>query len=348
MIAILWKYYKGKDGLYPIKLRHTQTVAGKTKVTYKETGIRVEKKQFSNGRVKNHPKEQELNIKIASMCNAPSEQKTFLEIYKDFIERPHGYYHKRKLQGVYNIIEKRNPKLTIDWLMHLERDLIKEGKHPNYVADIFNRIKTVVNLMVKSGALDYHKNPFHYFKIKTIKTEKQRLTYEQLLLLQGFKLDKTRSLARDMYIVAFYQGGIRFGDLCRLNRGNVQKDRLLYTMHKSNQERNLVLNPIAESILKKYNYQFPLNINWKQEDKSINAKNALMNKYLKQACKLAGIPQVSFHTARHSIADLAVQRKLSSKQLQGILGHSKLTTTEAYLKGFYREETDSGLSQLFS
>jgi integrase len=174
------------------------------------------------------------------------------------------------------------------------------------------------------------------------------LTYEQLQALEVVKLDKLRGLARDMYIVSFYQGGIRFGVLCRLRKSNVSEGRLHYTMHKSSHERNLPLHPSAARILKKYKYQFPLDIDWKQEPKSIGAKNALMNKHLKSACRIAEIPEVSFHTARHSIADYAVKKKLTSKQLQGILGHSKLTTTEAYLKGFYREETDSGLNELFS
>lgn len=348
MVPILWKYYEGKDGLCPIKLRSTVTVAGVTKVSYIDTGIRVSKKQFSNGRVKNHPEYDELNQKIMKLCNQPREQKTFLEFFKDFINRPHGYYHKKKLNNVFNIIKDRHPKLTLDWLMHLERDMVKDGRHPNYIADIFVRIKTVVNLMVKSGALEYHKNPFHHFKVKTIKTEKQRLSYDNLLILQKTKLDDLRALARDMYVVSFYQGGIRFGDLCRLNKGNVQKGRLLYMMHKSSQERNLPLNPVTESILKKYNYQFPLNIDWKNEEKSIGAKNALMNKHLKLACEKAGIPKVSFHSSRHSIADHAVKNKRTLMEIQGILGHSKASTTEAYLRGFYREETDSALNQLFS
>lgn len=349
MIPILWKYYKAKDGLYPIRLRSTVTIGGKTKVSYKDTGIRVGKKQFKSGRVTDHPDYQALNLKIASMCNQKPDQKSFMEVFRDFINRPHGYYHKRKLNMVYKVVEKyNNPKINLDFLHRLERDLVKQGKHPNYIADILVRIKTVVNLMVKSGMIEYHKNPFLHFKIKTVKTDKKRLTHEQVLILQNAQLDKLRSLARDMYIVSFYQGGIRFGDLCRLNKGSIQKGRLHYTMHKTSQERNLPLNPIAAAILKKYDYVFPLGIDWKNEDKSINAKNALMNKYLKAACRIAEIPEVSFHTSRHSIADYAVQKKLTSKQLQGILGHGRLSTTETYLKSFYREETDSGLKELFS
>lgn len=348
MVPVIWKYYKAKDGLYPIRIRSTLTVDGKTKVSYKDTGIRVEKKQFTNGTVTRHPQAQELNDRIRALCNQPQGRKSFMEAFKELIDRPHGYYHKKKLNNVYRIVSKYHPKVTIDFLMRLERDLVRAGKHPNYIADIFVRIKSVVNLMVRSGDMEYHKNPFLHFKIKTIKPVRGRLTYEQVLILQGMKLDKLRSLARDMYIVSFYQGGIRFGDLCRLNKSNVQKGRLLYVMHKTSQERNLPLNRVAGSILKKYDYQFPLKVNWSQEEKSISANNALMNKYLKAACRAAGIPEVSFHSSRHSLADYAVRQKLTSKQIQEILGHGRLSVTEAYLKSFYREETDAGLRQLFS
>jgi integrase len=346
MTPVLWTYYKSKDGLFPVKIRTTITTNGKTKVTYSDTGIRIEKKQFANGRVKGHPKAQEYNFKIAGLCNK-SEGKSFMEYFRDFADRPHGYYHKKKLNNVIRIIEGKQPAITLDFMHRLERDLVEDGKHPNYIADIFVRIRTVVNLMVKAGDLDYHKNPFLNFKLKRVKTEKKRLSFDQLLLLQGVKLDKLRSLARDMYILSFYQGGIRFGDLCRLNKNSVQGGRLHYTMHKTSQERNLPLNPISAKILKRYKYKF-LDIDPENESRSISAKNALMNKYLKAACKIAKIPEVSFHTSRHSIADYAVKKKLTSKQLQGILGHGKLSTTEAYLKAFYREETDAGMDQLFS
>lgn len=348
MIPILWTYYKAKDGLFPIRIRSTVTTAGVTRVSYKDTGIRVGKKQFTAGMVTNHTRALEFNDKIKLMLATPVDHKTFLETFKEFIDRPHGYHHKKKLNLVYRIVEKYNPKPNLDFLHRIERDLVKRGSHPNYIADIFKRVRAIVNQMVKNGDLEFHKNPFLHFKVKTIKTEKKRLTHEQFLILQDSKQDKLRGLARDMYVVSFYQGGIRFGDLCRLNKSSVQKGRLLYTMHKTSQERNLPLHQRAEVILKKYGYTFPLNVNWNEPERSIGSKNALMNKYLKAACRAAEIPEVSFHTSRHSIADYAVKKKLTSKQLQGILGHGRLSTTETYLKSFYREETDSGLKELFS
>lgn len=345
MKAILWTHYKAKDGLFPVRIRHTETTNGKTKVTYKDTGVRVLKKQFEGGLVVKHLQAVEFNRTIRGMLKQTSG-KRFLDYFADFMAMPHGYYHKRKLTSIYNKIKDRGNNLNLDYIYSLERDL--QGKHPNYIADILKNIRTVANLMVKSGDLEFHKNPFVHYKLKKVKTVRGRLTYEQLQALEVVKLDRLRGLARDMYIVAFYQGGIRFGDLCRLNADNVKDGRLCYLMHKTSRERNLPMHPKTAKILKRYRYQFPLDINWEQEDKSINAKNTLMNKYLKAACRIAEIPEVSFHTARHSITDLMVRKGKNPHQIKGVLGHGKLTTTEAYLKGFYVEETDSGLEQLFS
>jgi hypothetical protein len=47
------------------------------------------------------------------------------------------------------------------------------------------------------------------------------------------------------------------------------------------------------------------------------------------------------------MADLMVKKKKAFKQIQGVLGHKKVGTTEVYLKTFYQEETDSALQDLF-
>lgn len=350
MKAILWTHYKAKDGLFPLRIRTTKTENGRTKVTYSDTGIRLREDQFKNGLVTKHPKAQEYNFRLLSLLNAPEKvTRSFMEHFSDYKDRPVGYYHKRKLESIYRILATRNPSPTLEFVMRLGRELTNEGKHPNYVAGILKIVRSVIGVMVACGDLDYHKNPFNHYELKWVKTEKARLTLEELTTLQKCKLFhlKGPELARDMYMVSYYQGGVRFGDLCRLSKDNIQGERFHYTMSKTGLQMNLPLHPTTLSILKKYKYQFPLKINWRHEEKSINAKNALMNKHLKNACKLAGVPEVTFHTSRHSIADHAVKKKLSSKQLQGILGHGKLSTTEAYLKGFYREETDSGMDQLF-
>jgi integrase len=156
-----------------------------------------------------------------------------------------------------------------------------------------------------------------------------------------------------MYVASFYQGGIRFGDLVRIRKENFRNGRLQYTMHKGIRNAtpskiNVPLHPVAKAIFKKYNYQFPAKINWDRPEESINNRNSIMNQTLRRVCGENGLPEVTFHTARHSVADLSVQKKLSPIQMKSILGHKKLSTTEVYMREFYSEQSDEAMNKLFS
>ena len=151
-----------------------------------------------------------------------------------------------------------------------------------------------------------------------------------------------------------YCAGIRFGDLARLKHSMCKNARLQYEMHKTKnkkKERNVLLLDQAKKIIKKYSknkpYIFPLNINWGNEEQSINSENTRLNKYLKKACKKADIPQLTFHTSRNTFADIAVKKNTGTRQLKELFGHSKESTTEIYMSDFYQEETDDALKNIF-
>ncbi len=90
-----------------------------------------------------------------------------------------------------------------------------------------------------------------------------------------------------------------------------------------------------------------VNIDWDNKSKQIEAKNAYYNKKLKEACKEAKIPKISFHTSRHSVADLAHSKNIGISGIKDLLGHSKIATTERYMKRFYQEETDEAMDKIF-
>jgi len=58
--------------------------------------------------------------------------------------------------------------------------------------------------------------------------------------------------------------------------------------------------------------------------------------------------EVTYHTARHSFADLAKSKSIDIHTIKDLLGHSKVQTTEIYMKSFYKEETDSAMDAIFS
>jgi site-specific recombinase XerD len=80
----------------------------------------------------------------------------------------------------------------------------------------------------------------------------------------------------------------------------------------------------------------------------IVTKTAVINKYLKEIAKMAGIKKkITTHTARHSFADIARQKTDNLYNLSKTLGHSSLKVTEAYLSSFDEKAVDDTLDSVF-
>jgi integrase len=93
----------------------------------------------------------------------------------------------------------------------------------------------------------------------------------------------------------------------------------------------------------RYDYSDPMFLH-----NQIVAKTALINKYLKNLAKKAGInKKITTHTARHSFADIARQKTDNIYNLSKTLGHSSLKVTEAYLASFDEKAVDDTLDSVF-
>lgn len=56
------------------------------------------------------------------------------------------------------------------------------------------------------------------------------------------------------------------------------------------------------------------------------------DKFLHTLCRRAGVPEINYHELRHSLASYAASQGIPLTTIQAILGHSKATTTDVYLK----------------
>ena len=57
---------------------------------------------------------------------------------------------------------------------------------------------------------------------------------------------------------------------------------------------------------------------------------------------------ISMHMAKHSFADYAVKNDVGLLMISKLLGHTKLSTTQHYLKDFYHKEQSDTMNELFS
>lgn len=74
-----------------------------------------------------------------------------------------------------------------------------------------------------------------------------------------------------------------------------------------------------------------LNFSFKKGDNSIEDEKVIeefkLNHRLKNACVGVNIPKITFHALRHGFATLALEAGRSPKEVQEVLGHSKVSTT---------------------
>ena len=164
---------------------------------------------------------------------------------------------------------------------------------------------------------------------------------------------------RNAFLFSFYNAGIRISDILLMTWDNIKDDRLVYTMYKTNKAHSLKLKKKPLEILEKYkgnddSYIFPFfSDRFDYSDpmfmhNQIGAKTALINKYLKEIAKKAGVnKKVTTHTARHSFADIARQKTDNIYNLSKTLGHSSIKITEAYLATFDEKAVDDTLDSIF-
>lgn len=268
----------------------------------------------------------------------------------------HSFYTWKNMNAAYRKMQAFKPVLLVtDINYKLIRDfelfLLEKCISTNTAHEHLVRVKVIVNELVRSGHIEYHKNPFLNFRIDTTRVHKKRIPLSDVLILENFDMSNFPNieLARDMYVFSFYCAGIRFGDLCRIKKEMIKDGYLNYTMHKSKKRRHIKLMPSAIRIAFKHEGEFIFNtkVNWNNEDRSISAKNALFNKWLKRACQASGIIKLSYHTSRNSFADHAKKKHIDIHTLKDLFGHSNVKTTEGYMEDFYEEETTQAFIKMF-
>jgi len=141
---------------------------------------------------------------------------------------------------------------------------------------------------------------------------------------------------------------------------------LSYMMGKNDKAKNVKLVPQATRILKHYreasdaanesndDYIFPIvdseyrDADLLEQKRKAATGNTRTNKALKQIATKAGVQtNVTFHISRHSFARWADNSDvMDRKDIQRMLAHSKMETTERYLSSISEYNVDEKMHQL--
>lgn len=302
--------------------------------------------------------------------------------YEKELDERKKLYAKKTLNVVLNKLEAFEGERSLP-LKHIDKSYLErfEGflkrEYDNRSTTINKNFEPIRAIIKK--ALDKHLitiDPFANFEgAKRGKPKpKTKLSIDQIRAIENFDFEEGSNLwhTRNYFMFSFYSGGIRFGDLCCLKWDDVKGDRLSYQMNKNDKVFTIELNDHQLNILdhykdhkKKDGFIFPILNNHKDYSdpiflrKRIGSKNALINKWLgkivdkvnerleKQESETPTLDDISFHVARHSFAQYAVEQGLSMYELMQTLRHSKIETTQRYLKGLDEKLADQAMKKVF-
>ena len=202
------------------------------------------------------------------------------------------------------------------------------------------RVKVLKTLLKASYDRGCHTNNIFENKgFKKLEKRKKKvyLTKEEITQLENVKLIPRLDRVRDCFLLMCYLG-LRISDLKLVNKSNIngEKQKTLHIqMHKNEGFLSINIMPKALHIIEKYDYKLPV------------ISCSKMNKYIKEACMIAGIEdefveddfsykkyeKISNHTARRTFATLAyLYSDLQLRDIMQFFGHKKESTFMKYVQ----------------
>lgn len=372
-----------KDGTCPILIRVTQD----RKVKYVKAGYAVKPSQFKEGSenwVYKHGDSTIINMAIEAKrsnllrsvatsdiegvevnLNDLTGKKNTDTFFRALMKRME-VHESRNQAAMFRKLSELHKHLKLAWGKDVALSSLNKTHAEKYIAWRYkqgSKVNTIKkDLSMLSGVLlsaDYTGK--NYFKISQAEfkhedTNREKLTAEEIKLLETVKLTGLPDVARDMFLFSFYTHGMRFQNVALFEEKMIKNGIIKYRMNKGKKIREIEVHKKLARIIDKYKgkslYLFPVlqakpKDNWEIRD-MIGAANALVNLNLKRAAVISGIEKnISMHVARHSFAYLSLKRGVSRNILKDSLGHSKYATTEGYLKSLSDDEINEAVKGLY-
>ena len=353
---------EAKDGTHKIRI----AVGHKSMTRYIVTQFKIDSlSQFKNGQVVRRPDAGMMNVKLRNLLNEyqdkldsikhvemydckqlremlvknfrGDEQATFQcvansyietllkegrQSYAKLLERNCRYF--TEFVGGTFMLEDITPELINNYAEFIRRT---KNVCETTVNMMMSRTKTIINRGINLGLVNYEFHPFRNYKIKESPVREVDISLESFNKIRLSTLkNKKYVVARDLFCLSFYLGGINLIDLLSIDfRG---KDTIEYVRTKCRNTtfvKQKVVLPIAtqaKEIINKW-------MNKSTGKLDFGYKLTYQNFYryltrsLEQMSKILGINQkVVFYSARKSFAQYASEIGIPDRIIDYCLGHS--------------------------
>lgn len=201
-----------------------------------------------------------------------------------------------------------------------------------------SHIKARVNEAIKYGLIKCEKHPFAYTKLPTSAPKDLDLNIADFIKIKNADTSESKrlTLAKDMFLLSFYIGGINLTDIVRIDFSSKE---ISYTRQKSKEHKHrdkvtrISVPEEARSIINKYiTPKGILNLGYKFTYENLCR---YINSCLKRLAKELKIQSnISFYSARKTFAQFAAEIAIPYPIIEYCLGHSIKTniTINSYVK----------------
>lgn len=253
------KQNRNKNGLFSLYI----ALSHKGKTCYINTSYTIEDEyQFENGKVickadaeiinkrlkfiLSHYQERIDNIEEISSYSCPqlkekittkSPELNSLVFFSDYMKRRIDALknegrktYAEKNEFTLRLFEKSEGKITLKSISvmtinHFIDYLDKKGYSEASKQIFLSHIKATINAGIKEGVVKYELHPFSNFKMPKSEPRQLDITLKDFIKIKNASFTEKRiMLARDLFLLSFYLGGINLIDLVKLNFSNLEND----------------------------------------------------------------------------------------------------------------------------
>ena len=275
----------------------------------------------------------ERNVSAHTLRNYESDLQQFLDYLNPAAEKANG---KKRAEPTLKEIDH----ITIrEWLATLHSDHKKKSS----IARKLAALRTFFQFLVREGVLEA--NPAKL--VATPRKEKKlpvHLSVEDAVRFIETPDADTDFGKRDRAILELlYATGVRVSELVQLDLRDIDfNNKLLRVFGKRRKERIVPFGEPAARALREYlsvREKFlmnaavtkrdaqPLILNYQGTRMTTRSVGRLVEKYIRMC---AGIHEISPHALRHSFATHLLDSGADLRDIQALLGHARLSTTQVY------------------
>lgn len=255
-----------------------------------------------------------------------------------------GTYSARIYKHILPYFEGRKYKdVSVMDITSFINSKLSGGLSSKYVSDIAMIIKSAAKLYADSTGCENRLSAVKLPRAKTREAETLTVSEQKSLQTQLLKMDNDISVG--IYLSIFT--GLRIGELCALQWGNINFEESLLRVEKTVQrvavqggrrktavvvstpktDTSLRIIPLPGFILELLKPHQKDNDIFIISGKTTPTEPRTLTHHFKDILKSAGMPDVKFHTLRHTFATNCLHSNFDVKTLSEILGHANTDIT---------------------